>query len=257
LSSADPSGQQEYWGANLDPRNLGTHRGSLRAGILGEREFHFTPDRQDALAELRPLAGKRVLEVGAGVGYNALHLASEGATVVAIDISAERLAALKSVGAGERLWCVKCAAEALPFRGEVFDAACSKSVLIHTRIAESSAEVARTLVPDGIAVFIEPMTRNPFANLYRATLAPPEWKRFTRYFSEREIGEAVSGFQDYQARYYYFLSFLAFAWQFGVRVPALFRFSLALLNGLDRLLFAAFPSLRRLAWFVMIVARKR
>jgi ubiquinone/menaquinone biosynthesis C-methylase UbiE len=205
---------------------------------------------------MAPLAGMRVLEIGAGLGVNTLQLAGRGARVVATDISLERLRALDAVarasGAGAAVMPVRCAAEALPFRRDAFDRACTKSVLIHTRISEAAAEAARVLSPGGRGVFIEPRAHAPLVNLYRRTLAPREWRTITTYFTDRESGAVMAPFASGEERRFYLVSFAAFLWQFGVRAPRLFRVSLAVLHALDRALFGLIPPLRRLAWFAAI-----
>jgi ubiquinone/menaquinone biosynthesis C-methylase UbiE len=224
--------------------------------------FYFTPDQEWALAQFGPVSGHRILDVGAGLGVNAIYLAGKGATVLAVDIAQERLCALRSAAvqiseaSAGRIWLVRCAAEALPFREEAFDNQYSKSVLIHTRLTETCAELARTLRAGGTSVFIEPLTRNPFVIAYRRTLAPREWRLITHYFTREDVRLLQSSFPGGETRYYYFFAFFAFGWQFGLRWPSAFRVSLWLLNRLDEILFAVLPFLRRFAWFSAICVRK-
>jgi SAM-dependent methyltransferase len=218
---------------------------------------------------MQPVAGARVLDIGAGLGVNSLYLASRGATVVATDIALERLAILRrfaqsggiarasAIGgippaAGGRIHAVRCAAEHLPFRAGAFSRACSKSVLIHTRLACAASETARVLAAGGRGVFVEPMTGNPFVNLYRRTLAPQVWREITTYFSRAEMDALCTPFARSRKSFHYLLAFFAFVFQFGVRAPFLFRVSLALLTAVDRALFAVCPPLKKLAWFVVI-----
>jgi ubiquinone/menaquinone biosynthesis C-methylase UbiE len=255
-------GQQGYWNKNLDPRNLGSEFDCSRFDWPSELIFYMTPDQQWALEWFGDLKGQRMLEVGAGIGTNALYVASHGATIVATDISADRLRALRSLagrvlGPGAaRVILVKCAAEALPFREGVFDVAYTKSVIIHTRIPEAAAELNRTMCTGGRGVFIEPLTGNPFVHVYRRTLAPKIWQHITTYFTGQEIAIIAKHFRDVETRVFYFLSFLAFAFQFAMRAPGLFRPTLRVLSAADRGLFRVFPSLKRKAWFVAIAVRK-
>lgn len=243
------------------------------AALAAEKPFYDVPDQRDALAALDPRAGRLILEVGTGLGLNALAMAARGARVVATDISLERLRTLAafhadkarrealwpSAAGGEpgRLLLVRCAAEALPFRRDQFDGACTRAVLIHTQLARAMGEIHRTLKPGGIGAFAEPMTSNPFVVLYRRTFAPAEWRGITTYFSRKETDTVAAPFADTRIRHYYIFSFLAFVWQYGVRAPALFRASLATLGALDRALFGLAPGLRRFAWFVLVVGKKQ
>lgn len=255
--------QQSYWNENLDPQNLGKAGLSDEYNPKHELGFYFTPDQKFALEQLRPLPGKRVLDIGAGIGTNALHLAAQGSTVVAMDIAHERLIALRGSFAlfpaereqAGRLLLVRAAAEALPFRDAIFDAACSKSVLIHTQLEKAVPEIQRVLRHSGIGTFIEPLKRNPFVNLYRRTLAPRIWQSIARYFGETELELFRRSFPNVTIRNFYLTSFFAFAWQFGIRVPLLFRASLVPLHELDCVLMRI-PGLAARAWFAVIVVRK-
>lgn len=255
--------QKTYWNENLDPQNLGAGFDVGQFNYRQELAFYMTPDQEYALEQFEPIAGKRVIEIGAGIGTNAMYLASKGATVLATDIASDRLRALRAIAAhvigpeaAARIIAVKCAAEALPFRSEVFDYAYSKSVIIHTRIPEAMAEIHRTMRSGAVGMFIEPMTRNPFVNLYRNTLAPKIWKQITTYFTDREIGMVSKPFSKSETRFYYLTGFLAFVWQFGVRATAPFRASLLAFGALDHLLFRIVPAAKRLAWFVAIRVTK-
>ncbi len=261
-----------YWDTNLDPQNLG---GAMdpAAALAAEKPFYDVPDQLDALAALEPRAGRLILEIGTGLGLNALAMSAAGASVAATDISLERLRALRAFHADEahcdalwplpagaqagRLLLVRCAAEALPFRRDQFDGACTRAVLIHTQLAQAMDEIHRTLKPGGVGAFAEPMTSNPFVVLYRHTFAPAEWRGITTYFSDRETETVAAPFAAATVRTYYLFSFLAFVWQYGLRAPRLFRVTLAALGAVDRALFAVAPVLRRFAWFVLVVGKKQ
>lgn len=262
MSEAERPDQKDYWNENLDPQNLGGEFQASQYNYDDELAFYLTPDQNWALDKFAPLARKRVLDVGAGIGTNAMYMASQGATVLAIDIAHDRLQSLRAVSRrvlgdnARQIIAVKCAAEALPFRDGVFDHAYSKSVIIHTRIPEATAEIARTLRNGGTGVFVEPMTRNPFVNLYRKTLAPKIWQTITRYFTQREIDELSAPFGQPTVGHFYFLGFLAFAFQFGVRMPGLFRVALPVFQAVDSVLFSIIPPLRKFAWFATIHVQK-
>jgi len=256
LNSEDPrDSQDEYWNQNLDPQNLG--RGAA-GGLERERPFYLTPDQQYALEQLAPAPGKTILEVGCGLGLNAMELAHRGAAVIAIDIAGERLKAVQTIAAeaGERrVHLVKAAAEALPFRASAFDAACSKSVLIHTHLERAVPELARVLKREGVGVFIEPLATNPLVNLYRRTLAPKEWQSIVTYFTESEIDHFRRSFATVQVRPFYWLGFLAFGWQFALPSAVLLKLSQAIFRPFDYLLMRV-PYFRKSAWFIVITARK-
>ncbi|MCX7018239.1 MAG: class I SAM-dependent methyltransferase [bacterium] len=261
MNSREQSSPEDYWNSNLDPDNIG--RASRGGPLDFERElpYYLIPDQIDALNDFAPLERKRILDIGAGIGMNALYLGNSGAIVVAADIARNRLAALAGIASGMSapplILPVQCRAEALPFASGSFDHAYSKSVLIHTRLAEACGETNRVLREEGSAVFIEPLAGNPFANLYRALLAPKIWRSITRYFGQPEFDVIAGQFCAARVHYYYFLGFLAFFWQFGLRAAWLFKWSLNLLVMADGLLFRICQPLERRAWFAVIHVRKR
>ncbi|MBF6323797.1 class I SAM-dependent methyltransferase [Nocardia cyriacigeorgica] len=114
---------------------------------LHEGDWHLLGD----------IAGQRILEIGCGSAPCSRWLASNGAFPVGLDLSAGMLAhglAAMARG-GPRVPLVQAGAEALPFAGESFDAACSAFGAIPF-VADSALvmrEVERVLRPGGRWVF--------------------------------------------------------------------------------------------------------
>ncbi|MDD4280205.1 MAG: class I SAM-dependent methyltransferase [Candidatus Sumerlaeales bacterium] len=255
--------QTQYWDANLDPDNQ-SGSSDNKVDFDAELPFYLCPDQRTALDEMQPLQDKFMLEIGAGLGMNARWCCAAGARVVATDISQERLSALRNLPPGRTtttkpthpLLCVRAKAEALPFRRDVFELEYVKAVLIHTELEQASREMERVLSDTGKVVIVEPMDANPFVNLYRKTLAPKIWQSITIYFSPREIQTLKRTFSNAVEHRFYLFSFLAFVFQFAVRMPECFRFFHSLLGAVDRCLFRIFPFLKRYAWFVLVTGGK-
>lgn len=103
---------------------------------------------------LRLAGASRALDLGCGVGRNALALAALGFEVVALDLAPAGLAvtARRAEEAGLALRTVEAPMTDLPFEGDAFDYVVSWNVVYHgTRdvVAASIAEVARVLGPGG------------------------------------------------------------------------------------------------------------
>jgi SAM-dependent methyltransferase len=103
------------------------------------------------------LAGKRVLEVGCGAAQCARWLATEGARVVAFDLSIAQLSHALLLGSrtGVEVPLVQADAERLPFATGSFDLVCSAYGALPF-VADAGAvmrEVARVLQPSGRWVF--------------------------------------------------------------------------------------------------------
>jgi ubiquinone/menaquinone biosynthesis C-methylase UbiE len=127
----------------------------------GTFEFFETVREKRSNAELRTvlalipfheMAGRKVLEVGCGAGYDAWEFCRQGADYTGIDLAAENIDRagrhLEPYGYLPRLR--EADAESLPFEDESFDVAFSNGVLHHTpRIERALDEVHRVLRPGG------------------------------------------------------------------------------------------------------------
>ncbi|NJP32390.1 class I SAM-dependent methyltransferase [Micromonospora thermarum] len=127
--------------------------------FLGEVDFVWCPEglREADVRLLGELAGRRVLELGAGAAAAARWLATQGARPVALDLSAGMLrhAALAADRTGVRVPLVQADALALPFADAAFDVVCTAFGAVPF-VADSAAvmrEVARVLRPGGRWVF--------------------------------------------------------------------------------------------------------
>lgn len=131
-----------------------------------------------AIDQIRPLAGKRILEVGAGGGSLAVWLAQQGAEVVGIDVSGgildvARKRAERSGVTGAATFVhapIETFDPAIEGVGDArFDAIIGNNVVHHFERDLAMANLGRLLAPGGLAVFCEPV------------LFVPEMVRSVRY----------------------------------------------------------------------------
>lgn len=104
---------------------------------------------EEVVAEIPP--GSRVLEIGAGPGYQARALSELGFDVEAVDLRTSTYAEV-------RVWpVIDYDGRRLPFTDAAFDVVFSSHVLEHVRDGESfQAEIARVLRPGGRAIHVLP-----------------------------------------------------------------------------------------------------
>ena len=114
-----------------------------------------------AIDQIRPLAGKRILEVGVGGGSLAVWLALQGADVTGIDVSggilevAAKRASLS--GVASQIHLEHCPIEEFDRPDSSFDAVIGNNVVHHFERDLAMANLARLLRPEGRAVFCEPV----------------------------------------------------------------------------------------------------
>ena len=142
-----------WWDADADDYHA-TH-----GGFLGDEDFVWCPERlrEADVRLLGEVAGRRVLEVGAGSAPCSRWLARQGAAVVALDLSAGMLRHARAANerTGVHVPLVQANAERLPLASESFDLACSAfgAVPFVASVEAVFTEVARVLRPGGRWVF--------------------------------------------------------------------------------------------------------
>ena len=148
---------QRYWDAR--PCNI---RHSTKP--VGSREYfdevearkYFVEPHIPAFADFERWRGKRVLEVGCGIGTDSINFARAGAQLTAVDLSSEslRLAAERAdvMGVADRIEFIQANAEELTARltGEPYDLVYSFGVVHHTPRPNLALAAMRALtVPGG------------------------------------------------------------------------------------------------------------
>jgi len=230
------------------------------------------PENGFALSWMGPLAGKYILDLGAGAGEASIYFASRGAHVTAVDISSRQLDVLKQAARLRRVAIEVLAvpAEKLPFPDEQFDLVYGDGVLHHVDMERAVPEINRVLRPRGRGVFIEPLTYNPLIWVYRR-LAGGVRTPHERPLRRRDIKWVISNFARGGHREYWICALMIFVYFWlGERVsPSADRYWKKVrrdapryatlvkpLFALDRTL-ARIPGLRMLAWNTVIYVEKQ
>jgi 2-polyprenyl-6-hydroxyphenyl methylase/3-demethylubiquinone-9 3-methyltransferase len=150
-------------------------------------------------AALRPLAGKRVLDIGCGAGLVAEPLARLGASVTAIDAAPENIQVARDHAGhmGLTIDYRACAVETLA--EPAFDFITTLEVLEHvTDPALFLGAIARLLKPDGLLILSTP-NRTPLSKLMIVTLAeglghiPKGTHDWGKFLTPEEVTELLDG----------------------------------------------------------------
>ncbi|MGC8874878.1 MAG: methyltransferase domain-containing protein [Chloroflexia bacterium] len=150
-----------------------------------ERRLFQERYQEGRLAQVRrclgTLAGKRLLDLGAGMGGFAVAATREGAVVYAAEFNAAycEISVLRGKRYGLALPVLQAAGEALPFPEGFFDAVCAWDVLEHVRHpARVLAESHRVLRPGGVfllTVVNRLAFRDPHYHLPLLNWVPRAW----------------------------------------------------------------------------------
>jgi SAM-dependent methyltransferase len=165
---------------------------------LGDADFLWCPEgvREGEAHLLGEVAGRKILEVGAGAAQCSRWLAGQGAHPVALDLSASQLRHARALDARARvrLPLVLADAQRLPFADGSFDLACSAYGAVPF-VADAEAvmrEVCRVLRPGGRWVF---SVTHPIRWSFLDDPGPNGLVARTSYFSREpyvEVDEAGS-----------------------------------------------------------------
>lgn len=148
------AGVRSYW--ESDPCDLRYGRGSGASAFeqLRRKRYELEPAILE-FADFSQGEGKRILEIGTGIGVDFLNWLRHGANGIGVDITARALEITRKQldGTGVRrggYGLSQADAEKLPFRDSAFDVVYSWGVLHHTPGTGFALEEAfRVLVPGG------------------------------------------------------------------------------------------------------------
>ncbi|MBI4860562.1 MAG: class I SAM-dependent methyltransferase [Candidatus Riflebacteria bacterium] len=166
---------------------------------------------------LAPLAHKRILDVGCGLGESALYLAMQGADVTALDISSQmiELCLQNAVRLGVRISGVVSTAERFEVEPSSFDVVHAANLVHHLQDRPGFyANVHRALKPGGTFVAWDPLAYNPAITVYRrlATRVRTVDER-PLYFDEFKSSRRY--FPDLRHREFWLLTLLLFVKYFA------------------------------------------
>ena len=138
------------------------HGSSAMLHKLNPVRLSYIRDRIDAhwltdSSDLKPLAGKRALDVGCGAGLLVEPLARMGAAVTGVDAAPENIAAARAHAAGQGLGIDYHAGELAALPPATFDLVTSMEVVEHVADpAAFIAELAARLAPGGLMILSTP-----------------------------------------------------------------------------------------------------
>ncbi|HKE33198.1 MAG TPA: class I SAM-dependent methyltransferase [Candidatus Angelobacter sp.] len=161
---------------------------------------------------LGPLSGKKIVDIGAGLGESSVYFALHGATVTCTDLSAGMVSTAQRLAEfhGVRIEGVVSPAEHLQLPSNSFDVAYVANTIHH--VSDKPAllqEIRRVLKPGGIFVSMDPLTYNPVIGVYRR-MATEVRTQDESPLSFRDLGLVKRYFVDVHHREFWILSLALF-----------------------------------------------
>lgn len=272
----------------LDPERSGTKR-----RLSDEREFHDSwaastniadidvraaneactaPEIRYITKRLGDLRGKRLLDLGCGLGEVSVYFATQGAQVTACDLSSGMLDASSrlAVANGVRVSTHLADAEDLRLPADSrFDIIYAGNLLHHVDIDRTLAKLKPHLAPGGTLVTWDPLAYNPVINAYRR-IATQVRTADEHPLTWRDIGLFRRHFRTVETRYFWLTSLTIFLimaliqhrdpnrerfWKVVVKEGENWRWLYQPLEALDRFLLGLLPPLRLLCWNVVVISK--
>jgi SAM-dependent methyltransferase len=200
-----------------------------------------------------------ILDFGCGNGWVAVQLAALENRVYGFDISpvlierATREAAAAGVAAITTF--EEMAAEDLKYPDASFDLVVGSSILHHTELGTTLANIKRVLKADGTAVFMEPLNENFILRTWRF-LTPWRRSRTERALTAGDIETVRRLFPETRFSYYGLTSILSQGLLLAVPSSRVVRRLNAWMERLDDRVLRARPSLGSLSAVVFMQIRK-
>ena len=242
--------------------------------VIGINEALTAPELRFIHAKLGNINGKKLLDVGCGLGEASVYFALHGAKVTATDLSSGMLDATQMLAAryGTSLETHQASADRMGFsEGTTFDLIYTGNLLHHVDVDATLVELKRYLVRGGTLVSWDPLAYNPAINIYRMMATevrtpyehPLKWQDlqlFERHFGKVRrnyfwlttlivfiIMAALQGRDPNKERY----------WKSVVQEADRWVWIYSPLEKLDRILLRFIPPLRLLCWNVVVFAEKK
>ena len=188
---------------------------SIRPEDVRVEDFYNSPtalENRYILGFLGDLTGRRVLDIGCGLGESSVMFAKRGANVTATDISPEMVAFAKHLASlhGCQIETAVGAAEDLDFGEGNFDIVYTANTIHH--LVEKRAflqSAARCLKPGGTFCSWDPIKYNPIINIYRR-LASQVRTEDERPLGVKDVAIVKEHFANVSVKHFWFLTLALF-----------------------------------------------
>lgn len=253
----------DAWAESEDPNQIDVRQAN---------EACTAPEMRFITRRLGDIRGKRLLDVGCGLGEASVYFALQGAEVTSADLSPGMLTACSRLATanGVKVTPHLAAAEDMQLPPDAqFDIIYAGNLLHHVDIEQTIKRLKPHLAKDGLLVTWDPIAYNPVINVYRKIATevrtpdehPLTWK---------DLKSFEKHFSHVQRKYFWLTSLIIFVlmaavqrknpnqvrfWKAVVQDSHKWKWIYSPLEVLDKILLAMIPPLRLLCWNVVIVSK--
>jgi len=241
--------------------------------VRASNEVCTAPEMRYITHRLGDVRGKKLLDIGCGLGEASVYFASLGADVTSSDLSQGMVDATAELANANGLSINPHIASAEDMRlsaDKKFDIIYTGNLLHHVDIEETITRVKPHLASGGVFVSWDPLAYNPAINVYRSIATdvrtpdehPLRWKDIKLFHKH---------FENVETRYFWLTTLIIFVlmaiaqrrnpnkerfWKVVVQEGDKWEWLYRPLERVDGLLLKILPPLRLLCWNVVIVASK-
>lgn len=231
------------------------------------------PEMRYIIRALGDIRGKRIIDLGCGLGEASVYFALKGARVTAVDLSPEMLKVVDRLSKRYhvRVRTTLASVERLPFKkNEKFDVVYAGNLFHHVNIERTMQNLLPYMHKDSVLVCWDPVRYNPIINIYRK-IAVNVRSPGERPVGFSEIRYLRQLFRESTVTWYWFSSLFIFIYMYVIerRNPNTERYWKTVvkegrkwswlylpLEAFDRMVLTFLPFLRPLCWNVILVLQK-
>jgi SAM-dependent methyltransferase len=251
------------WAKSVDPGQI---------DVIQMNESITAPEMRFISAYLGALNGKKLIDIGCGLGEASVYFALKGARVTAVDLSQDMLSEVVTLARRyhTEVETLRASVEHLHLSQEdSFDIVYAGNIFHHVDIRAALDEVTKYMTDNSMLVCWEPVAYNPLINIYRRIAIR------VRSFDERPIRMSdIETFKEYfssiELHWFWLTTLVIFMimiiwqrrnpnqerlWKAVVIEGQKWAWLYKPLEKLDRWLLATFPFLGPLCWNVVIIGK--